>query len=63
MIINSILEKALYHRQFKDVLEEIESLYSNLLLLNKVRWLSRGNVLVLKRFVLCLRKIKKFLNE
>ncbi|GBM63897.1 General transcription factor II-I repeat domain-containing protein 2A [Araneus ventricosus] len=60
-IINSILAKALYHRQFKDFLEEIDSQFSDLLLQNKVRWLSRGNVL--QRFALCLSKIKTFLNE
>ncbi|GBM23263.1 General transcription factor II-I repeat domain-containing protein 2A [Araneus ventricosus] len=60
-IINSILAKALYHRQFKDFLEEIDSQFSDLLLHNKVRWLSRGNVL--QRFVFCLSEIKTFLNE
>ncbi|CAG9818142.1 unnamed protein product [Phaedon cochleariae] len=60
-IINSILAKALYHRQFKDFLEEINSQYSDLLLHNKVRWLSRGNVL--QRFALILSEIKTFLNE
>ncbi|GBN19757.1 General transcription factor II-I repeat domain-containing protein 2A [Araneus ventricosus] len=60
-IINSILAKALYHHQFKDFLEEIDNQFSDLLLHNKVRWLSRGNVL--QRFALCLREIKTFLNE
>ncbi|GBL73811.1 hypothetical protein AVEN_230777-1 [Araneus ventricosus] len=43
-IINSILAKALYHHQFKDFLEEIDSQFSDLLLHNKVRWLSRGSL-------------------
>ncbi|GBO07719.1 General transcription factor II-I repeat domain-containing protein 2A [Araneus ventricosus] len=60
-IIKRILAKALYHRQFKDFLEEIDSQFSDLLLYNKVRWLSRCNVL--QRFVLCLSEIKTFLNE
>ncbi|GBM50796.1 General transcription factor II-I repeat domain-containing protein 2A [Araneus ventricosus] len=60
-IINSTLAKAIYHRQFKDFLEEIHSQFSDLLLHNKVRWLSRGNVL--QRFALCLSEIKTFLNE
>ncbi|GBN18127.1 General transcription factor II-I repeat domain-containing protein 2A [Araneus ventricosus] len=60
-IINSTLAKGLYHRHFKDFLEEIDSQFSDLLLHNKVRWLSRCNVL--QRFVLCLREIKTFLNE
>ncbi|GBM37024.1 Zinc finger BED domain-containing protein 5 [Araneus ventricosus] len=59
-IINSILAKALDHRQFKDFLEEIDSQFSDLLLHNKVRWLSRGNVL--QRYALCLSEIKTFLN-
>ncbi|GBM05926.1 hypothetical protein AVEN_135286-1 [Araneus ventricosus] len=57
----NILAKALYHLQFKDFLEEIDSQFSDLLLHNKVRWLSRGNVL--QRFSLCLSEIKTFLNE
>ncbi|GBO37257.1 General transcription factor II-I repeat domain-containing protein 2A [Araneus ventricosus] len=60
-IIYSILAKALYHRQFKDFLEEIDSQFSDLLLHNKVRWLSR--VKVLQCFALCLSEIKTFLNE
>ncbi|GBM70771.1 General transcription factor II-I repeat domain-containing protein 2A [Araneus ventricosus] len=60
-IINSILAKALYHRQFKDFIEEIDSQFSDLLLHNEVRWLSRGNAL--QRFALCLNEIKTFLNE
>ncbi|GBO14956.1 General transcription factor II-I repeat domain-containing protein 2A [Araneus ventricosus] len=60
-IINSILAKALHHRQFKDFLEEIYSQFSDLLLHNKVRWLSRGNVL--QRSAMCLSEIKTFLNE
>ena len=59
--INSILAKALYHRQFKEFFEEIESQYSDLILHNKVRWLSRGKVL--KRFASCLSEITKFFNE
>ncbi|GBO24279.1 General transcription factor II-I repeat domain-containing protein 2A [Araneus ventricosus] len=60
-IINSILVKALYHRQFKDFLEEIDSQFSDILLHNKVRWLSRGNVV--QSFALWLSEIKTFLNE
>ncbi|GBM96252.1 General transcription factor II-I repeat domain-containing protein 2A [Araneus ventricosus] len=51
-IINNISAKALYHRQFKDFIEEIHSQFSDLLLHNEVRWRSRGNVL--QRFALCL---------
>lgn len=60
-ITNSILAKPLYHRQFKEFLNEMDNEYIDLLLHNKVRWLSRGNVL--KRFVMCLEGIKSFLSE
>ncbi|GBM36958.1 General transcription factor II-I repeat domain-containing protein 2A [Araneus ventricosus] len=60
-IINRTLAKALHHRQFKDFLEEIDNQFSDLLLHNKVRWLSRGNIL--QRFALCLSEMKTFLNE
>lgn len=55
------MAKAHYRRQFKKFFEKIESQYSDLLLHNKVQWLSRGNVL--KRFALRLREIKTFFNE
>ncbi|GFV75056.1 general transcription factor II-I repeat domain-containing protein 2A [Trichonephila clavipes] len=58
-IVNSILSKALYHRQFKE-LNEMETQYSDLRLHNKVRWLSNGKVL--KCFALCLNEINTFLN-
>ncbi|KAL7633919.1 UNVERIFIED_CONTAM: hypothetical protein RMT77_015880 [Armadillidium vulgare] len=61
-IVNSILSKALYHRQFKEFLNEMETTqYSDLLLHIKVRWLYKGKVL--KRFALCLNEINSFLNE
>ncbi|XP_059530893.1 general transcription factor II-I repeat domain-containing protein 2A-like isoform X5 [Myotis daubentonii] len=60
-IINSIIAKALNHRQFKEFLVEMESEYADLLLHNKVRWLSRGNVL--KHFASLLTEIKAFLLE
>ncbi|XP_059138487.1 general transcription factor II-I repeat domain-containing protein 2A-like, partial [Physella acuta] len=40
-ISNSILAKALYHRKSKEFLEELESHYSDLLMYNKVLWLSK----------------------
>ncbi|GFY33235.1 general transcription factor II-I repeat domain-containing protein 2 [Trichonephila clavipes] len=54
-IVNSILSKALYHCQFKEFLNEIETQYSDLFLHNKVRWLSKGKVL--RHFALCLNEI------
>ncbi|KAM4702061.1 general transcription factor II-I repeat domain-containing protein 2B-like [Discoglossus pictus] len=58
-IVNKIMAKGLNHRQFRLLLDEVESTYSDLLLHNKVRWLSRGEVL--KRFVTCLEEVKTFL--
>ncbi|XP_055585250.1 general transcription factor II-I repeat domain-containing protein 2-like [Uranotaenia lowii] len=60
-IVNSILTNPLYHRQFKEVLAEMENQYSDLLLHNKVRWLSRGKVL--KRFASCIKEINIFLKS
>lgn len=57
---NIILSKALYH-QFKEFLNEMETQFSDLLLHNKVRCLSKGKVL--KRFALCSNEINTFLNE
>lgn len=59
-IVNKILAKALNHRQFRALLEEVESEYADLLLHNKVRWLSRGEVL--RRFVACLEHVNTFLK-
>ncbi|GFX10699.1 general transcription factor II-I repeat domain-containing protein 2A [Trichonephila clavipes] len=58
IIINAILAKALNHRQFKEFLFEMETKYSDILLHNKIRWLSRGNVL--KRFASLFLEIKAF---
>ncbi len=59
-IVNKIMAKALNHRQFCSLLDEVDSAYSDLLLHNKVRWLSRGEVL--NRFVACLEHVKTFLE-
>ncbi|GFW92709.1 general transcription factor II-I repeat domain-containing protein 2A [Trichonephila clavipes] len=59
-IVNSILSKAFYHRQFKEFLKCRLSI-PDLLLYNKVRWLSKGKVL--KRFALYLNEINTLLNE
>ncbi|GFW22136.1 general transcription factor II-I repeat domain-containing protein 2A [Trichonephila clavipes] len=43
-IVNSILSKALYYRQFKEFLSEMETQYFDLLLHNEVRWLSKEDI-------------------
>jgi hypothetical protein len=43
-IVNTIVAKALSYRQFKEFLVDMESEYADLLLHNKVCWLSRGKV-------------------
>ena len=60
-IVNKIIAKALNHRQFRELLDEVDSEYSDLLLHNKVRWLSRGDVL--RRVVACLEDVKTFLKS
>ncbi|XP_048840157.1 general transcription factor II-I repeat domain-containing protein 2-like [Brienomyrus brachyistius] len=44
-IINCIRSKALSHRQFRALLEEVDSQYKDVLYHQEVRWLSRGKVL------------------
>jgi len=44
-IVNYIRAKELNHRQFKSLLEEINSNYKDVLLHISVRWLRRGKVL------------------
>ncbi|XP_023815961.1 general transcription factor II-I repeat domain-containing protein 2 [Oryzias latipes] len=60
-IVNKIMANGLNHRQFRSLLDELDSAYSDLLLHNKVRWLSRG--VVLKRFAACLEEVKVFLSN
>ena len=60
-IVNKIMAKGLNHRQFRALLDEVESTYSDLLLRNRVRWLSRGEVL--KHFAACLEEIKTFMSS
>ena len=60
-IVNKIVSKGLNHRQFCAFLEEVNSTYSDLLLHNKIRWLSRGEVL--KRFAACVEHVKIFLQS
>lgn len=60
-MVNEIIAKALNHRQFCALLDEVDSEFSNLLLHNNVRWLSRGEVL--HCFVACLEHLKTFLKS
>ena len=60
-IINKIKARQLYHRQFCELLKEINCQYSNLLLHNRIRWLSRGAVLM--QFATCLKEVKLFLKQ
>ena len=54
------MAKGLNHRQFRALLDEVDSTYSDLLLQNRVRWLSRGEAL--KYFAACLEEIKTFMS-
>ena len=58
-IVCFIRAKALNHRQFKNLLEELDSSKSDVLLHTEVRWLSRGKVLL--RFCELLKEIRMFL--
>ncbi|PVD28737.1 hypothetical protein C0Q70_11331 [Pomacea canaliculata] len=44
-VVNIIKSKALKHRQFKSLLEDLEAEYEDVLYHNNVRWLSLGKVL------------------
>ncbi|XP_076802838.1 general transcription factor II-I repeat domain-containing protein 2B-like isoform X2 [Clavelina lepadiformis] len=59
-VVNFIIARALKHRQFKALLDEVGNSYPGLLLHSNVRWLSRGKVL--NRFAACLREIRTFLE-
>ena len=60
-MINKIKAKALNHRQFRMLLDEVDSMYSDLLLHKKLRRLSRWEVL--KCFVMSLKEVKTFLDS
>ncbi|KAJ4932726.1 hypothetical protein JOQ06_011141 [Pogonophryne albipinna] len=60
-ILNSIRAKALQHRLFKSLLDELDSVYGDLILHADVRWLSRGKVL--QRFLDLLPEIISFLKS
>uniref|UniRef100_A0AAV2JGK5 Uncharacterized protein n=1 Tax=Knipowitschia caucasica TaxID=637954 RepID=A0AAV2JGK5_KNICA len=59
-IINCICSKALSHRQFRALLEEVNAQYSDVLYHQEVRWLGKGKVL--KRFFELRHVIAEFLT-
>lgn len=59
--INSIRSKALYHRQFKQFLLDIQAEYGDAVYHTDVRWLSRGSTL--QRFFSLREEIGQFLAE
>lgn len=60
-IVNSIRGKALKRRLFRELMDEVDCHYGDLLLHSNVRWLSKGKVL--HRFKELLPQIKIFLQE
>ena len=60
-IVNFITARALNKRKFELLLNEVQSVYSGLLMYNSVRWLSRCRVL--ERFVEGLDEIRIFLDD
>ena len=59
--VNFITARALNNRKFAQLLNEVQSVYSGLLMYNNVCWLSRGRVL--ERFVECLDEIRMFMDD
>ncbi|KAL2087322.1 hypothetical protein ACEWY4_018381 [Coilia grayii] len=57
-IINNIRSRALSHRQFKNLLDELDAQYGDVLYHQEVRWLSRGRVL--RRFFDLREEIRVF---
>ncbi|KAM9165591.1 general transcription factor II-I repeat domain-containing protein 2A-like [Pangshura tecta] len=60
-IVNKIIANGLNHRQFCSWLDKVESAYLDLVLHNRVRWLSRGDML--KCFAACLESVKTLLES
>jgi len=60
-IVNFVRANAFNHRQFRALLSEYESNYTNLILHTDVRWLSRGKVLTRMNNVI--EELKVFLRE
>ncbi len=60
-VVNFIISRALNHRQFRQLIEDYNTEYSDLLMHSEVRWLSRGKVL--ERFLSLLPEICTFLDS
>lgn len=60
-VISEIKSNALQHRQFQEMLEELESNYGDLLYFTAVRWLSKGKCL--SRFLDLIEEIRKFICD
>ncbi|KAM3841446.1 general transcription factor II-I repeat domain-containing protein 2-like [Vipera latastei] len=60
-LVNKIMAQGVNRHQFSLLLGEVKSTSSDLLLHNKVQWLSRGEVL--KHFAACLQEVKIFLGS
>ncbi len=60
-VVNYIVSRALNHRQFRQLIQDYDTEYSDLVLHSEVRWLSRGKVL--ERFLSLLPEINTFLDS
>uniref|UniRef100_H3ALC5 DUF4371 domain-containing protein n=1 Tax=Latimeria chalumnae TaxID=7897 RepID=H3ALC5_LATCH len=60
-IVNYIYAQPLHHRQFVELLDQLDSKYGDLILHSEVRWLSKGKVL--ERFIALLPAICQFLVQ
>ena len=60
-VVNYIVSRALNHRQFRQLIQDYDTEYSDLVLHSEVRWLSRGRVL--ERFLSLLPEINSFLDS
>lgn len=60
-VVNFIVSRALNHRQFRQLIEDYDTEYGDLLMHSEVRWLSRGKVL--ERFLSLLPEIRTFLDS
>ena len=60
-VVSAIMSEKLPHRQFQQLLVELESNYTDMVYFTQVRWLSKGKVL--DRFVNLLEEIRVFIID